>query len=37
VVIPSLEQQVQVLQLQVPPKPAAPAIVPDAVSDVDEM
>jgi hypothetical protein len=36
-VIASLEQQVQVLQLQVPPAPAAPAIEPDAVSDVDEM
>ena len=36
-VIALLEQQVQVLQLQVPPAPAAPAVEPDAVSDVDEM
>jgi hypothetical protein len=36
-VIASLEQQVQVLQLQVPPAPTAPAVEPDAVSDVDEM
>jgi hypothetical protein len=35
-VIASLEQQVQALQLQVPPTPAA-AIEPDAVSDVDEV
>jgi hypothetical protein len=35
VVIASLEQQVQVLQLQVPPAPAAP-VEPDAVSDVYE-
>jgi hypothetical protein len=33
-----LEQQLQVLQLQVPPAPAAPATPaePDAESDVDE-
>jgi hypothetical protein len=36
-VIASLEQQVHVLQLQVPPPPASPAIEPDVVSDVDEM
>jgi hypothetical protein len=38
-VITSLEQQVQVLQLQVPPTPAAPTALtePDAMSDVDEM
>jgi hypothetical protein len=35
--IASLERQVQVLQLQVQPAPAAPAIEPDAVSDVDKM
>jgi hypothetical protein len=35
-VIASLEQQVQVLQLQVPPSPAAPAIEPDGMSDVNE-
>jgi hypothetical protein len=34
-VITSLEQQVQVLQLQVPPAPPEPA-EPDVVSDVDE-
>jgi hypothetical protein len=33
--IADLEQQLQVLQLQVPPAPAAPA-EPDAESDVDE-
>jgi hypothetical protein len=37
VVIDSLEQQVQVLQLQVPLAPAAPAVEPDIMSDVDEM
>jgi hypothetical protein len=36
-VIASLEQQVQVLQLQVPPAPASPVVEPDAVLDVDEM
>jgi hypothetical protein len=36
-VIASLEQQVQVLQLQVPPAPVAPVVEPDAVLDVDEM
>jgi hypothetical protein len=35
VVITSLEQQVQVLQLQVPHAPAVPA-EPNVVSDVDE-
>jgi hypothetical protein len=35
-VIASLEQQVQVLQLLVPPAPATPAVEPNAVSDVDE-
>jgi hypothetical protein len=35
-VIASLEQQVQVLQLLVPPAPAAPAVEPNPVSDVDE-
>jgi hypothetical protein len=36
--IADLEQQLQVLQLQVPPAPAAPAAPakPDAESDVDE-
>jgi hypothetical protein len=36
--IVDLEQQLQVLQLQVPPAPAAPAapVEPDAESDVDE-
>jgi hypothetical protein len=34
-VITSLEQQVQVLQLQVPPVPTDPT-EPDTVSDVDE-
>jgi hypothetical protein len=34
-VIVSLEQYVQVLQLQVPPTPVA-LVEPDAVSDVDE-
>jgi hypothetical protein len=36
--IADLEQQLQVLQLQVPPAPAAPAaaVEPDAESDVDE-
>jgi hypothetical protein len=34
-VIASLEQQVQVLHLQVPPTPVDPA-EPDIVSDVDE-
>jgi hypothetical protein len=32
----SLEQQFQVLQLLVPPAPAAPIVEPDAVSDIDE-
>jgi hypothetical protein len=32
--IASLEQQVQVLQLLVPP---TPAVEPDAMSDIDEM
>jgi hypothetical protein len=32
--IASLEQQFQVLQLLVPPAPAAPTFEPDAVSDV---
>jgi hypothetical protein len=36
-VIASLEQQVHVLHLQVPPAPASPAIEPDVMSDVDEM
>jgi hypothetical protein len=38
VMIADLEQQLQVLQLQVPPTPAAPAAhaEPDAESDVDE-
>jgi hypothetical protein len=38
VMIADLEQQLQVLQLQVPPAPAAPAAPtePDAESDVDE-
>jgi hypothetical protein len=36
-VIASLEQQVQVLQLQVPPAPATPTVEPDIMSDVDEM
>jgi hypothetical protein len=35
-VIASLEQQVQVLHLHMPPAPAAPAVEPDAISDVDE-
>jgi uncharacterized protein (DUF3084 family) len=35
VTIADLEQQLQVLQLQVPPAPATPA-EPDAESDVDE-
>jgi hypothetical protein len=34
-VIASLEQQIQVLQLQAPPAPASPA-EPDAMLDVDE-
>jgi hypothetical protein len=34
-VIASLEQQVQALQLQVPPTPVA-AVGPNVVSDVDE-
>jgi hypothetical protein len=34
-VISSLEQQIQVLQLQAPPAPTAPA-VSDAMSDVNE-
>jgi hypothetical protein len=37
VVIASLEQQVQVLQLQVPPAPVAPVVEPDAVLDVNKM
>jgi hypothetical protein len=37
VMIASLEQQVQVPQLQVPPAAAAPAVEPNAVSDIDEM
>jgi hypothetical protein len=37
VVIASLEQQVQVIQLQIPPAPVAPAVEPDTMSDVDEM
>jgi hypothetical protein len=37
VVIASLEQQVQVLQLQVPHAPTAPDVEPDAMLDVDEM
>jgi hypothetical protein len=36
-VIASLEQHVPVLQLQVPPAPAAPAVEPDTVSDGNEM
>jgi hypothetical protein len=38
VTIADLKQQLQVLQLQVPPAPAAPAAPaePDAESDVDE-
>jgi hypothetical protein len=32
--ITSLEQQVLMLQLLVPPAPAAPAMEPDAVSDI---
>jgi hypothetical protein len=38
VMIADFEQQLQVLQLQVPPTPAAPAtpVEPDAKSDVDE-
>jgi hypothetical protein len=38
VTIADLEQQLQVLQLQVPPAPTAPAALaePDAESDVDE-
>jgi hypothetical protein len=35
-VIASLEQQVQMLQLLVPPAPAAPAVENDIMSDVDE-
>jgi hypothetical protein len=35
VTIADLEQQLQALQLQVPPAPVAPA-KPDAESDVDE-
>jgi hypothetical protein len=35
--IVSLVQQVQVLQLQVPPAPAEPVVDPNAVSNVDEM
>jgi hypothetical protein len=37
VMITSPEQQVWVLQLLVPPAVTAPAVEPDAVSDVDEM
>jgi hypothetical protein len=36
-VIASLEQQIQVLQLQVPPAPITPTIEPDTMSDLDEM
>jgi multidrug resistance efflux pump len=36
-VIASLVQQVQVLQLQVPPAFVAPAVEPDTMLDVDEM
>jgi hypothetical protein len=35
-VVTSLEQKVQMLQLLVPPTPAAPTVEPDAVSDIDE-
>jgi hypothetical protein len=35
--IVSLVQQVQVLQLQVPPAPAEPVVDPNVVSNVDEM
>jgi hypothetical protein len=34
--ITSLEQQVLMLQLLVPPAPATPAVEPDAVSDIYE-
>jgi hypothetical protein len=36
-VIASLEQQVQMLQLLVPPAPATPAVEPNAMSDIEEM
>jgi hypothetical protein len=36
-VIASLQQQVQVLQLQVPPASTASTVEPDAMSDVNEM
>jgi hypothetical protein len=36
-VITSLEQQVRMLQLQVPPAPATPTVEPDAMSDVNKM
>jgi hypothetical protein len=36
-VIASLEQQVQVLQIQVPLAPAVPAVEPDAMLDDDDM
>jgi hypothetical protein len=36
-VITSLEHQVQMLQLLVPPAPATPAVEPNAMSDVEEM